>query len=484
MESPHSANTTQHALKAALQHHQAGRLAEAEAIYRRILEAEPDHADSLHLLGVIAIQSEDHARAIDLIERANELCPSNPVFLSNLAEAYQRLSCPDRAKDCCEQALRLKPDYPAASANLGNALMALGEIDAAEQCYRQAIDGDPSLRAVKLNLGLLRLMRGDYATGFPLYENRLDRAASKGGGDTQQLLDKFGNLPRWRGESLHGKRLLVWTEQGLGDSVMMMRYLPLIKDLGASELVVCCEPALVRLMQSVGEVDDVVSDTHSDDWRERFDFHSPTMSLPLCFGSRLETLPDRIPYLQVPSELKQKWSDKVSSLPYPRVGLVWAGGRQTRADPDRSIPLATLSPILKKSWISFVSLQKGGEASQLAHVGRKLSNWMDECDDLLETAALIEQLDLVISVDTSVAHVAGALGKPVWLLNRFGSEWRWMLERHDSPWYPTMRIFRQQQFHWKSVIQDIADALEHELKPARNSMTPTLLRWIRRLFAR
>jgi len=166
------------------------------------------------------------------------------------------------------------------------------------------------------------------------------------------------------------------------------------------------------------------------------------------------------------------------------VGLVWTGGKQTRADPHRSIPLATFSPILKKSWISFVSLQKGGGASQLADVGRKLSNWMDECDDLLETAALIEQLDLVISVDTSVAHVAGALGKPVWLLNRFGSEWRWMLERHDSPWYPTMRIFRQQQFHWKSVIQDIADALEHELKPARNSMTPTLLRRIRRLFVR
>ena len=484
MESPHSAISTQHAMKVAVEHHQAGRLAEAEVIYRRILEAEPDHPDSLHLLGLIAIQSEDHARAIDLIERANELCPSNPVFLSNLAEAYQRLNCPDMAKDCCEQALRLKPDYPAAHANLGNALMALGEIDTAEQCYRQAIDGDPSLRAVKLSLGLLRLMRGDYATGFPLYESRLDKAASRGGGDTQQLLEKFGNIPRWRGQSLQGKRLLVWTEQGLGDSVMMMRYLPLIKNLGASELVVFCEPALVRLMQSVGEVDEVVSDIPSDDWQERFDFHSPTMSLPLCFDSRLETLPNRIPYLHVPFRLKQKWSDKVSLLLYPRVGLVWAGGKQTRTDPHRSIPLATFSPILKKKWISFVSLQKGGAASELAHGGRKLSNWMDECDDVLETAALIEQLDLVISVDTSVAHVAGALGKPVWLLNRSGSEWRWMLERHDSPWYPTMRIFRQQQSHWKNVIQDIADTLERELKPARNTMTRPLLRRIRRLFAR
>ncbi len=295
---------------------------------------------------------------------------------------------------------------------------------------------------------------------------------------TRQLLAKLRNVPRWRGESLQGKRVLVWTEQGLGDSVMMMRYLQPIRHLGVTWLAVCCEPELTRLMQGVTEVDEVFFDTGSEDWRKRFDFHCPMMSLPLAFGTRLETIPARIPYLAVPRDLKRKWSEKVSRLPPPRVGLVWAGGKQILADSRRSISLTSFLPLLKKRGISFVSLQKGPEASQLANVRRNIGNWMDECDDLLETAALIEQLELIISVDTSVAHLAGALGKTVWLLNRADSEWRWMLERNDSPWYPTMRIFRQQQPGWKEVIRDIADALERALGQDR---APAPATWLRRM---
>jgi tetratricopeptide (TPR) repeat protein len=478
MGSAGAAGANEQALNLALRHHRSGRLAEAEALYRQIIDADPTHADAFHLLGLIALQCGQFARAVGLIECADELSPSNPVILSNLAEAYQKLGSPERAKECCEQALELRPDFAAAHVNLGNALAVLGETDAAERCYRQALAGDPSLASGRLNLGLLLLLRGDYAAGLPLYEERLQRADTSEGGDSRALLDKLRDVPRWRGESLQGKRILVWTEQGLGDSVMMMRYLQPIRALGVTRLAVCCEPALVRLMQGVTEVDEVFSGTGAEDWPDRFDLHCPMMSLPLAFGTRPETIPARIPYLAVPHDLTLKWSAKVSRLPAPRVGLVWAGGQQTSADPRRSISLASFSPLLAKRHFSFVSLQKGPAASQLANARGNIGNWMDECGDLLETAALIGQLDLVVSVDTAVAHVAGALGKPVWLLNRTGSEWRWMLERNDSPWYPTMTIFRQRRASWTEVIRDMADALERDLGRVRAAAPAT---WLRRM---
>jgi len=454
------------ALKRALDHHRVGRFAEAEALYLEIVAADPAHADATHLLGLVALQRGDPVRAIALIERADELAPSNPVFLANLGDAYQKLDCPERARECCEQALELKPDFPAARINLGNALASLGHRDAAEECFRTVLAADPSLDLARLNLGLLRLLRGDYATGLPLYEARLGRANS-GIGDTGRLLAKLRAVPRWRGESLQGKRVLVWTEQGLGDSVMMMRYLKPLKERGADVLTVLCEAALARMMGGVPEVDAVFSDTAGKDWRRRFDFHVPMLSLPLAFDTRLETIPAPVPYLAVPDDLRSKWARKVEPLQAPRVGLAWAGGKKTATDARRSIALASFAPLLKQRGISFVSLQKGPEASQLASARSGITDWMDDCDDLLETAALISQLDLVISVDTVIAHVAGALGKPVWLLNRKESEWRWMLDRADSPWYPTMRIFRQQHAGWSEVIQALGTAIESELAPHR-----------------
>lgn len=467
-------------LKRAWEHYHAGHLAEAEALCRQIIGFEPEHPGALHLLGLIALQRGQPVRAIELIERADEISPSNALLLSNLGEAYQRLGAADRARECCEQALALEPDFPAAHNNLGNALALLGDIDAAESCYRKALAIEPSMPEARLNLGLSKLLRGDYAAGLPLYEARLELTDS--GGDPHNLLVELRDVARWRGGSLQGKRLLVWAEQGLGDSIMMMRYLRATRQLGVSRLSVCCGPSLVRLMQSVGEVDEVFSDTAGKNWRERFDAHCPMMSLPLAFGTRLEAIPAPIPYLAVPSDLRRKWSEKTSRLPAPRVGLVWAGRKQTLTDRRRSISLASFSPLLKKRGISFVSLQKGAEASQRDNVHSKIADWMDECDDLMDTAALVGELDLVISVDTSVAHLAGALGKPVWLLNRTGSEWRWMLGRNDSPWYPTMRIFRQQHVGWSGVIQDIAGALEGELGRHRGAAPATWLDRMRSLY--
>src|SRR5204863_5097719 len=191
------------------------------------------------------------------------------------------------------------------------------------------------------------------------------------------------------------------------------------------------------------------------------------------------TIPREVSYARVPAALRQKWAEKLAELPPPRVGLVWAGGALFRSDPlrTRSVPLERFSPVLGVGRASFVSLQKGKDADQIKQSSGKVHDWMDECEDFLDTAAVIEQLDLVISVDTAVAHLAGALGKPVWMLNRFESEWRWMLEREDSPWYPTMRIFRQsRRGDWDDVIARVASALKKLAGQQRANS------WLRRLF--
>jgi Flp pilus assembly protein TadD len=464
---------TPQAIELALEHHREGRLDLAEALYRSIVQADPAHADALHGLGLIALHRDDYAGAVDLIEDAVKLDPANAIFASNLATAYQRLGAPERARECSERALRLDATLFAAHNNLGDALAALGDGAGAQACYRTALELAPSSHQARLNLALATLMRGDYAAGLALYEARFDVGS---GAEARRVLAKLDGIARWRGQALAGKRILVWTEQGLGDTVMTMRYLSLLKERGASRVAVCCEPELARLVQHVPCVDEVFSDLDSADWPSRFDVHSPTMSLPLAFGTAPDTIPRRTPYLNVPEPLVRKWAETLSALPFPRIGLVWAGGKQSAADADRSIALASFAPLLARRRMSFVSLQKGPGASQLVRGRHRIADWMDACEDLLDTAALICGLDLVISVDTAVAHLAGALGKPLWLLNRRSSEWRWMLERSDTPWYPSARIFRQRAGGWAPAIDEVGAALDAAFP------RPTLAQRAKRLF--
>jgi hypothetical protein len=254
--------------------------------------------------------------------------------------------------------------------------------------------------------------------------------------------------------------LLIWTDQGLGDAIMMMRYFPMLKDFGFRKVVVSCEDALVRVMQSLPGVDEVVARGQL-----KVNCHFPMGSLPLLFRTRVDTIPNKIPYLSVPEGLKRKWADRLAAVGPPRVGLVWAGRKNNPKDPLRSVRLEKFSPLLDISGIEFFSLQKGEAAGQIEATGFKLIDYMDDCGDLLETAALVENLDLVVSVDTATVHLAGALGRPVWLLNRFESEWRWMLDREDSPWYPTMRIFTQPRGgNWSDVLVDVASALRSHFR--------------------
>jgi len=279
---------------------------------------------------------------------------------------------------------------------------------------------------------------------------------------TIQSAGLHGRLPdakRWDGAALKGERLLVWTEQGLGDAVMMMRYLPRLRGCGAGSTVVQCQPPLARCIEAM-DVADEVRIAAEPPPPDAYDRHVPIMSLALLAGEAGRVIPN-LPYLTVPRDDAERWSARLGARERPRVGLAWAGSKALRDDARRSVPLDAFASLLNLKEIAWFSLQKDEGSDQCAAFGDLIRDWMPFSVDLLDTAALIHNLDLVISVDTVVAHVAGAIGKPVWMLNRFGSEWRWGLAGESTPWYPSMRILRQPRAgDWSTVIGEVHASLQ------------------------
>jgi Flp pilus assembly protein TadD len=514
-------------LQSGLEHHQAGRLDQADAVYRAVLAAEPDNVDALHFSGVIAYQRGDARAAAALIAAALArnpanapahnnlgnalaaqgdlqhavdcyreaarlapgyvdahvnlgaklkmqglldeaaaayrdalaLAPAHATALSNLGAIMNEQARPQEALELCQRAAAAKPDLAEAHNNLGNALQSLGQREAAEAGFRRALQLKPDMASASLNYGFSRLLHGDYAAGLLLLEKRFEASVSLPVHfGLRNLVSELDPARRWTGQAASGT-LLVWADQGLGDSLMTLRYLPLLKARGFSRVVVYGEPALLRLLGATPGVDKVISKQEPLP-AGAYDWHCPNMSLPLAFGTRLETIPRDVPYLRISEEHLLPWKKRVDGMPPIRVGLAWAGTKMNPKDAVRSIRLEKLAPLLAVPGCSFISLQKGDGAEELAAAPGKLADWMGECRDLLDTAALMRQLDLVISVDTAVVHLAGALGLPVWMFNRYESEWRWMLGREDSPWYPTLRLYRQERpGDWDETIARAAAAL-------------------------
>ena len=431
---------------------QLGKAEEALACYRLALQLKPNYVEAHNNLGNLLQERNRLDEAVACYRQALQLDPRYAKAYNNLGVVMQKRGETDEAQRHYRQALQLDPDYAEALNNLGSVFQEQGKTDEALHHYRQALQLDPALTKAQWNLSLALLLHGDYAAGLALYEKRFEGTDVSEALKARANLARFAAKPRWQGEDLQGKTLLIWTEQGLGDSLMMMRYLPLLRDRGAGNILVACQPSLVRLMESLPAVDRVIGPGVPPD---DFDCHCPMMSLPYLFGTRLEAIPNAVPYISVPPAMSEKWTQRLAPFDGLKVGLVWAGSKTQKKDFLRSIPFKEFMPFLAIPGARFISLQKDGGES-----GGALLDWMAECEDFLDTAALVQQLDLVISVDTAVAHLAGALARPVWLLNRFESEWRWLLEREDSPWYPTMRIFRQPVLHdWGSVIQRVAREL-------------------------
>ncbi len=351
----------------------------------------------------------------------------------------------------------------------------LQQYEEAKKHYLLAFNANPTDYQPLFENAMISLLQGDYMNGLALFEKALPhlkpqkKNSNSALTDAQYFRKKFTAEKYWQKQVLYEKTVLVWTEQGLGDSLMMLRYLPVLKkNYHAKKIIVICEQPLVHLiknMPSVAEVickPEVINDLPFE--HLSFDYHCSMMSLLFLTETRYETIPNDMPYLSVISESTAIWHEKLSSLPGIKIGLVWSGDTDFIHDRLRSIPLKQFEPLFSIKGFTWISLQKGEAACQLKLLSQSVIDWTEHLHDMHDTAALIENLDLVISVDTSVVHLAGALGRPTWLCNRYGSEWRWLLEAEASPWYPTVKIFRQSTPNdWNHVILKMANTL-HKLE--------------------
>ncbi len=465
---------------------------EALTAFQRAAELTADRPEVHEAVCQTALEIGRHADALAGAERALGLRPNDSGMLLNKASALNALERCAEALECCEHAERLTPDYWGIHVRRGIALGKLGRFAEAEAALTRAVQLNPAspflhydlgnfhamrrrhelaiasfARALELkpdyidarwNIALLELQRGRFAEGWPLYEERFAMDARKG---HRMRFEQ----PRWTGrESLQGKRILLWAERGLGDTLQFCRYAPLVRDLGAS-VTLEIQPRLEALLRQQFPGVHVIA---SGETRPDFDYQCPLLSVAGALRTEVATIPGTAPYLRADAAAVERWSRRLPSGAALRVGIAWQGNADAERNwaRGRSWSLAALEPLSRQAGVRLVSLQTGPGAAQLSSVGfaDRIVSFGEELDAgpdaFLDTAAILMSLDLVVSCDTSVAHLAGALGVPVWLALHTTSEWRWLLERNDSPWYPSLRLFRQRAAgDWGSVVDQMCRAL-------------------------
>jgi tetratricopeptide (TPR) repeat protein len=426
------------------------RLDDALASLDRALVIKPGYADALTNRGIALYQSLRPQEAVAAFDLALALNPDGAEIHNNKGLALQALGRLDEALACADRAVALRPDMAENLNNRGMALQAMGRRAEALAAYDQAVALKPDYPEPYWNKSLVLILLGDYAAGWRLFEWRWKRAESP----PELRFDR----PLWLGEEpLAGKTLLLHAEQGLGDTLQMLRYAPLLARRGAT-VVLSAPAALVPLAASVDGIDRVLQPGEA---LPPFDLHSPLMSLPLALGTRIDTIPAAVPYLSAPAAKLAEWRTRLGPGKRQRIGLAWAGNPAHRNDANRSIALKALLPLLDAD-ADFFSLQKDYRPADeaLMRADGRIRSHAEALEDFTDTAALVEQMDLMISVDTSVAHLAGALGKPVFVLLPWVPDYRWGLERADSPWYPTARLFRQARAgDWDGVVAEVVRAI-------------------------
>jgi tetratricopeptide (TPR) repeat protein len=433
-----------------------GRLDEALRCFETALTLNSDYFEAHNNLGAILELQGKTSEAVDHYKRALALSPGYAEAYYNLGHALQSEGMLDDAIANYQQALKLKRDYIEAYNNLGSIFELQGKLAEAVAHYKQALAFNPDHAGAKFNLALLQLLLGDIAGGFNNYEWRWHSFCTPRG-FTQ---------PQWRGEPLHGARILLHAEQGLGDTLQFLRFLPMVQAAGGSVILEVQAP----LRRIAAQLDGVSTLVTCGEPLPPFEWQCPLMSLPSALGITSTTIPAPGRYLSVPEVALRK----ADTLPWPtqglKVGIAWAGNASHTKDRYRSIPLALLEPLLRVEGIHFYSLQMGSGTAQLAACAAPITDLRDAIEDMADTAALMTHLDLVIAVDTSVVHLAGALGKPVWVMLPSAPDWRWLLNREDSPWYPTMRLFRQPRLNdWKAVVHRVCEQLSMLICGSQNS---------------
>ena len=427
---------------------QMQRLDEALKSATLAVQLTPQSCLAQNTLGTILQALNRLPEAAQAYEKAIAADPSLPEQHDNLGNVLGQMGLSVQAEQSCRQALKLAPDFAKAWNNLGTVLKDQGKRQQAEACFLRALELAPHMSAAHTNLGMSRLYFGDFATGWQEFEWRWNSG--------KLALPSF-TQPRWMGENLYGKTILLTAEQGLGDSIQFARFAEPIAALGAT-VILQVQPSLTRLLATIPGVSHCIGTDHTD--LPAFDYYLPLLSAPLVLNTRMDTIPATIPYLQ--------------SAPQPlagsgrKIGLVWSGDPRPHdpaahaADLRRSIPLADFIPVLRRPDITWFSLQMGPARQQMASLPPDihLADAMEHVQDFTDTANIVAGLDLVITVDTSIAHLAGALGKPVWVLSRFDGCWRWLESGETSPWYPRLRLFRQSRpGEWGDALAQVAAAL-------------------------
>jgi tetratricopeptide (TPR) repeat protein len=422
---------------------------EAEPCYRAALALKPDHAGAHNNLGNALRSQRRHAEAITEYRAALSLRPEFFGTLNNIGSALLALHRPDEAIPYFQDALQAHPDYAEASNNLGGAMLALDRPEQALEWFRRAVAQDSGQVQARFGEAMALLAMGNFRDGWLAYEARwLDPRFRE---DTPEFTDE-----PWLGQqSVAGRTVYVHAEQGLGDTIQFARYAPLLRRRGASVMLEV-QPPLVPLMRDLADV--VIA---QGDAVPRYDLRCPLLSLPLAFATEPSTIPADIPYLRADAVRRAVWAGRLGPRTRPRVGIAWSGAPDHPEDAIRSIPAALLLPPLAATGVELHVIQKDirdSDAEAVTAAG--LIVHADRLTDFAETAALTSELDLVIAADTSVAHLAGALGLPTWILLQFSADFRWMRKRTDSPWYPTARLFRQtERGAWPPVIAAVAAEL-------------------------
>jgi tetratricopeptide (TPR) repeat protein/ADP-heptose:LPS heptosyltransferase len=428
------------------------RYEEAIVCYKKVLELNPDYVQAYNNLGVVLHGLSGHEEAIKQYQRALEIKPDYSEAYNNWGNTLQALGRYDEAIGCYKKALEIRPDYAEAYYNSGNVFRIKNICDEALVNYKKALEIEPENAEAHWNMGIALLLKGDLNQGWKKYEWRWRRK--------EFSFNKRNFIsPLWSGGGIVGCTVLLWTEQGLGDVFQFIRYALMVAEQGA-RVVVLCQQEVKSLIGNVAGVHEVIG---SGEELPAFHVHCPLLSLPLALNTSLENIPAGVPYISADPGLVKKWRERMNSDNAGlKIGLVWAGSPGHGNDRNRSCLLGEFAPLAGVEDITIYSLQKGEASKQAADPpeGMRLVDYTDEIHDFSDTAAIIENLDLVISVDTAVVHLAGAMGKAVWTLLPYSPDWRWMLNRQDSPWYPTMRLFRQfSPGKWGDVIVRIKEEL-------------------------
>jgi Flp pilus assembly protein TadD len=520
------------ALKIANRCHRSGDIQQAQTQYQRILQAEPGQPEALHGLGIIAFQLKEYGIAGNLIEKAIQNKPTAPQFHYNLGLVFISLKRQEKAIQAFEKTIEINPAYAGAYYNLGLALKkqqqfkkavfnfkhyiklmpddadayynlgntyqalglyeaavesyqlaimknkgfvgalnnlalvlkAMGRIDEAVSHFREAVRLQPDLAEAHWNLSLALLVKGEFEEGWKEHEWRFLR-----GKRSTIYPHRFG-MPLWDGSSFTGERLFVHSEQGFGDTLQFIRYIPMVKRLGGTVVFETFEP-LLGIVRGLPGIDKLVEISPNRCHAESCDYYIPLMSLPKLFTIDIPTIPSNIPYIIANPTKIEQWKNRINKKSFG-VGIAWAGKPEHENDGNRSCHIEHFLTLAGIPGVELYGLQKGDAARQIETLDRVkgIINFDHELKDFSETSAAIENLDLIIAVDTALVHLAGAMGKPVWTLLPYTPDWRWLMEREDSPWYPTMRLFRQPACgDWGAVFDKIIEELRKLMSERVNS---------------